>query len=165
MEGTLTGTFNELTTLNGVPLTDEQQLPADALKWGGLEAWGTDMMGPHYAAAWAWAGSCPFRWGERSPPSGRHPRADGGPLAELITEKGASARSSPTASTSARPSWSWRDAAANPRRRDRAAADARHRAFLHTFDDPDAAERHTQQYFEIFGYRAMYKDGWWLAHG
>ena len=24
-------------------------------------------------------------------------------------------------------------------------------------------ERHTQQYFEIFGNRAMYKDGWWLS--
>jgi hypothetical protein len=36
-------------------------------------------------------------------------------------------------------------------------------SFLHTFADPDAEERHTQQYFEIAGYRAMYKDGWWLA--
>ena len=36
-------------------------------------------------------------------------------------------------------------------------------SFLHTFADPGAEERHTQQYFEIFGYRAMYKDGWWLA--
>ena len=64
MEGTLTGTFNELTTLNGVPLTDEQQLQL-ALKWGGLEAWGSDMMGPHYSAAWAWAGNCPFQWGKQ----------------------------------------------------------------------------------------------------
>ena len=36
-------------------------------------------------------------------------------------------------------------------------------SFLHTFADPGAEERHTQQYFEIAGYRAMYKDGWWLA--
>ena len=36
-------------------------------------------------------------------------------------------------------------------------------SFLHTFADPAAEERHTQQYFEIYGYRAMYKDGWWLA--
>ena len=36
-------------------------------------------------------------------------------------------------------------------------------SFLHTFAGPDAEERHTQQYFEIAGYRAMYKDGWWLA--
>ena len=36
-------------------------------------------------------------------------------------------------------------------------------SFLHTFADPGGEERHTQQYFEIYGYRAMYKDGWWLA--
>ena len=30
-------------------------------------------------------------------------------------------------------------------------------------DDAGAAERHTQQYFEILGNRGMYKDGWWLS--
>ena len=64
MEGSLTGTFNECTMLNGVPLTDEQQLQL-VLKWGGLEAWGSDMMAPHYSAAWAWAGNCPFQWGKQ----------------------------------------------------------------------------------------------------
>ncbi len=64
MEGSLTGTFNELTTLNGIPLTDEQQLQL-VLKWGGFEAWGTDMLAPHYSAAWAWAGDCPFQWGKQ----------------------------------------------------------------------------------------------------
>jgi hypothetical protein len=33
-------------------------------------------------------------------------------------------------------------------------------SFASTFDDAKAPERHTQQYFEIFGNRAMYKDGW-----
>jgi arylsulfatase A-like enzyme len=55
-----------------------------------------------------------------------------------------------------------RPAGADPRGGDCPGADARHQ-FLHTFADPDGAERHTQQYFEIYGYRAMYKDGWWLA--
>ena len=32
-----------------------------------------------------------------------------------------------------------------------------------SFTDADAVERHTQQYFETIGNRAMYKDGWWLA--
>ena len=36
-----------------------------ALKWGGLEAWGTEMMYPHYSTAWAWAGNTPFRWGKQ----------------------------------------------------------------------------------------------------
>ena len=35
--------------------------------------------------------------------------------------------------------------------------------FADSLADPDAAERHTQQYFENFGNRAMYKDGWWLS--
>ncbi len=64
LEGTLTGTFNEWTMINGLPLTDEQQLQL-VLKWGGLEAWGTEMMAPHYSAAWAWAGDCPFQWGKQ----------------------------------------------------------------------------------------------------
>ncbi len=33
-------------------------------------------------------------------------------------------------------------------------------SFLYTFDDANAKGRHTQQYFEILGNRAMYKDGW-----
>ena len=36
-------------------------------------------------------------------------------------------------------------------------------SFLYSFDDADAAERHTVQYFEIYGNRAIYKDGWWAA--
>ena len=38
MAGSLTGTFNEFTMMNGIPLTDEQQLQL-VLKWGGLDAW------------------------------------------------------------------------------------------------------------------------------
>ena len=39
MEGTENGTFNEIITLNGIPLTAEQQL--NAIKaYGGLEKWG-----------------------------------------------------------------------------------------------------------------------------
>ena len=64
LEGTLTGTFNEMTTLNGVPLTPEQQMGL-LFKHGGLEAWGGDLMAPHYAAAWAWASNCPFDWGKQ----------------------------------------------------------------------------------------------------
>jgi hypothetical protein len=33
-------------------------------------------------------------------------------------------------------------------------------SFLFTFDDAKAPSRHTQQYFEILGNRAMYKNGW-----
>jgi arylsulfatase len=36
-------------------------------------------------------------------------------------------------------------------------------SFLYSLGDAAAAERHTQQYFEILGNRGMYKDGWWLS--
>ena len=64
MEGTLSGTFNEMTTLNGIPLTPEQQMGL-LFKHGGLEAWGGDLMAPHYSAAWAWASNTPFDWGKQ----------------------------------------------------------------------------------------------------
>ena len=35
--------------------------------------------------------------------------------------------------------------------------------FADSLTDAAAPERHTQQYFETIGNRAMYKDGWWLA--
>ena len=64
MEGSSSGTFNELTMQNGIVLSGEQQL-ALIEQYGGLEAWGTEFMAPHYAAAWAWAGNCPFQWGKQ----------------------------------------------------------------------------------------------------
>jgi len=36
-------------------------------------------------------------------------------------------------------------------------------SFLETFDDANAEERHTVQYFEFAGSRAIYKDGWWAC--
>ena len=37
-------------------------------------------------------------------------------------------------------------------------------SMVYTFDDAKAAERHKTQYFEIFGNRAIYHDGWVAAH-
>jgi arylsulfatase len=34
---------------------------------------------------------------------------------------------------------------------------------IYAFDDADAADRHTTQYFEMFGNRAIYDDGWVAA--
>ena len=37
----------------------------------------------------------------------------------------------------------------------------------YTFDDATATDRHTTQYFELLGGRAIYQDGWWAGtrHG
>ena len=64
MEGTITGSFNELTMQNGIPLTDDMQLQLSEL-YGGLDQWGSAIMDPHYGAAWAWAGNTPFKWGKQ----------------------------------------------------------------------------------------------------
>ena len=81
MEGTLSGTFNEMTTLNGIPLTAEQQMGL-LFKHGGLEAWGGELMAPHYSSAWAWAEQLPVRLGQagRLAPR-RHAQPAGRPLA------------------------------------------------------------------------------------
>lgn len=34
-------------------------------------------------------------------------------------------------------------------------------SLVYSFDDANAPERHTTQYFEVFGNRAIYKDGWY----
>ena len=64
MEGTLTGSFNEMTFLNGVVLDAKEQLKIID-EYGGMEAIGGDHTAPHYAAAWAHAGNTPFQWGKQ----------------------------------------------------------------------------------------------------
>jgi arylsulfatase len=54
-EGMLNGTPNEFTTFNGVPV------PVDAqMLW--YPFWGSDKTFPHFAAPWAWAMDTPFKW-------------------------------------------------------------------------------------------------------
>ena len=40
-------------------------------------------------------------------------------------------------------------------------------SMAYTFDDANAKDRRTTQYFELFGGRAIYHDGWWAGtrHG
>ena len=35
------------------------------------------------------------------------------------------------------------------------------KSLVYSFDDADAKETHTVQYFEMFGNRAIYSDGWY----
>ncbi len=64
MEGTITGSFNEMTFLNGVVLEADQQLKLID-QYGGIEALGGHHSAPHVAAAWAHAGNTPFQWGKQ----------------------------------------------------------------------------------------------------
>ena len=153
MEGAVTGSFNELTMQNGIPLTPEQQLALINL-YGGLDVWGSDLVAPHYAAAWAWAGNCLFQWGKQVASHLGGGTRQGAMVIRypaLITEdRGGCAASSPTVSTSVRRSWSWPGCRSVEAHVDGIAQEAMHgTSFLHTFADSDAEERHTQQYFEI----------------
>jgi arylsulfatase A-like enzyme len=163
MEGTPTGSFNEMTMMNGIPLTDEQQLQL-VLKWGGLEAWGTEVMAPHYAAAWAWAGNCPFQWGKQvaSHLGGtRNPMVVHWPT--RIQEQGG-LRSQFTHVTDVGPTILEAAGVPQPSRIDGIEQKPMvGTSFGYSLEDASAAERHTEQYFEILGNRGMYKDGWYLS--
>jgi arylsulfatase len=54
-EGMLNGTPNEFTTFNGVAVPVKDQF-----LW--YPFWGSDRTFPHYAAGWAWAMDTPFKW-------------------------------------------------------------------------------------------------------
>ncbi len=55
-EGTLEGTFNQMTAYNGI-LT----LP-EAVQMMHYENWGSDKTYPHMSVAWSWAFDTPFKW-------------------------------------------------------------------------------------------------------
>jgi arylsulfatase len=163
MEGTTTGSFNELTFLNGIVLDAEKQLELID-QYGGCEARGGDHTAPHYAAAWAHAGNTPFRWGKQM---ASHLGGTRNPM--VVAWPGRA-----SASGGLRPQFTHvidiaptvLEAAGIPEPKsvdgiEQEPMDGT--SFVYSFSDPGAAEQHTVQYFEMFGSRAMYKDGWWAA--
>jgi arylsulfatase len=163
MEGTITGSFNEMTFLNGLLLDADHQLRLID-EYGGVEALGDEFTAPHFASAWAHANNTPFQWGKqmashlggtRDPMVVAWPsriRPDGKPRSQFAhcidiapTVLEAIGLPQPTAVDGI----------------DQEPMDGT--SFLHTFDDAAAEERHTVQYFENFGSRAIYQDGWWAC--
>jgi arylsulfatase len=163
MEGTLTGSFNWITTTNGVPLTPEMQLELIE-RYGGIEAWGRQIMYPHFSAAWAWAGNAPFQWGKQV---SSHLGGTRSPLVIHWPAKVPAAGAVRTHFTHAidiGPTILEIAGIPQPVEVDGIDQQPMHGVtFANSLTDANAAERHTQQYFETMGYRAMYKDGWWLA--
>ncbi|KAA9111285.1 arylsulfatase [Microbacterium rhizomatis] len=163
LEGTLTGSFNELTMQNGIPLTSEQQLALiDA--HGGLDSWGGPDTAPHCSAAWAWAGNTPFRWGKQvaSHLGGtRNPMVVSWPAA--ITDHGG-LRSQFGHVNDIGPTILEIAGIPEPLTVDGIVQTPMAGTSLaYSFHDADAPEQHTRQYFEIYGNRGMYQDGWWAA--
>jgi arylsulfatase len=153
-EGDMVGTFNEMTAFNGVP-----QTLADQLKY--LDKWGGPETYPHFAAGWAVAGNTPFAWSKQI-------ASDfGGTKNGMVVHwpKGIKSRGelraqwhhvidlAPTVLEAAGLPFP-RSVNGTPQRPFEGVS------FAYTFDDPGAKGRHTTQYFEITGNRAIYHDGW-----
>ena len=163
LEGTITGSFNELTMQNGIPLTDEMQLQL-AERYGGIDAWGGQLMMPHYSAAWAWAGNTPFKWGKQV---ASHLGGTRDPMVvhwpQRVRDRGG-LRSQFTHVIDVGPTILDIAGIPQPTHVDGIAQKPMHgSSFADSLVDPATPEHHTQQYFETIGNRSMYKDGWWLA--
>ncbi|WP_120337308.1 arylsulfatase [Cryobacterium soli] len=163
LEGTTTGSFNELTFLNGLVLDADQQ--TDLIEqYGGIDALGGIHTAPHIAAAWAHASNTPFQWGKQD---ASHLGGTRDPMVVSWPTRlrpGDALRTQFTHVIDIAPTVL--EAAGIPEAKtvDGIAQEPMDgTSFLFSFDDSIAPERHRAQYFEMFGSRAMYQDGWWAA--
>ena len=156
-EGGLTGTFNETIVLNGLPDPEEDQLQY-------MDDWGGPSSYPHFQAGWAVATNTPFEWTKQV---ASHYGGTRNPLVvhwpEGIKAKG-EIRSQWHHVTDIAPTVM--EAAGLPF--PTSVNGSVQKPFegvsvIYAFDDADAADRHTTQYFEMFGNRAIYNDGWVAA--
>jgi arylsulfatase A-like enzyme len=158
-EGMLNGTPNEFTTFNGVEVPVKDQF-----LW--YEFWGSDRTFPHFAAPWAWAMDTPFKWMKQvashfggtaqglamswpghinDPGSIRRQFHHIIDIAPTILQATGIAQPQTINGIKQRPiegvsmDYTWDKANAN------------------------APTRHTTQYFEMLGNRAIYHDGWVAA--
>jgi len=155
-EGMLNGTPNEFTTFNGVEVPVKDQY-----LW--YEFWGSERTFPHFAAPWSWAMDTPFKW-----------------MKQVASHYGGTAQGVAM-------SWPGHiDDAGGIRRQFHHLIDIvptileatgipapdtingikqstiEGTSMAYTWDKSNAKEpsRHTTQYFEMLGNRAVYHDGW-----
>src|SRR5271157_6095485 len=155
MEGTLTGSFNEMTFLNGVALDADHQL-ALIETYGGIEELGGDHTAPHVAAAWAHAGNTPFQWGKQM---ASHLGGTRNPMVVAWPGKikaGGRMRTQFTHCIDIGPTVLEAIGLPEPKVVDGIGQEPMDgTSFAYTFADASAAERHTTQYFEFGGARAI----------
>jgi arylsulfatase A-like enzyme len=153
-EGGLEGTYNEMMALNGIPGKAEQML-------GYYDEWGSPNTFPHFSVGWAHACNTPFQWAKQV--ASHFGGTRNGMVVHWpngIKAKG-EIRSQFTHVTDLAPSIM--EAAGLPfptSVNGTVQIPFSGNSFLSTFDNANAAETHTTQYFEMFGNRGIYQDGW-----
>jgi arylsulfatase len=153
-EGTLHGLFNEFAVANAIAPTVEMNMKF-------YDAWGTDQTYPHYAVGWAWAWDTPYQWTKQVAShfgGTRNGMAVSWPA--RIKDKGGIRNQFhhvidvvPTIL----------EAAGVPQPERVNGIDQRPIegvSMAYTWGDAKAADRRTTQYFEMFGSRAIYHEGW-----
>ncbi|HEY2799363.1 MAG TPA: arylsulfatase [Chthoniobacterales bacterium] len=154
MEGTLSGAFNELATLQGIPENSAFLLQH-------LDELGSAKASNHIPVGWAWAANTPFQWGKQV---ASHFGGTRNPLVIAWPDriKGAGGIRtqfhhvidiSPTIL----------EAAHLPQPTEINGVKQKPIegvSMVYSFDDPKAAGTRHIQYFEMLGNRALYKDGW-----
>lgn len=154
-EGGLEGLYREMRFANGLPTTLQDNLAH-------YDEWGGPATTPHYHAGWAMAGNTPFRYFKQS-------AHEGGARVPMILSwpKGIAARGvrsqyghvidiSPTILEAA--------GIEPPPAVDGVAQQRIDGVALnYSFASPKAPERHTVQYYELWGNRGIYANGWKAA--
>ncbi len=153
-EGGMEGSFNYLAGLNGYESTTREILDR-------FDELGTSSSYPHYPAAWALALDTPYQWAKQV---ASH---YGGTRNGLIVRWPAGIEGP----SGLRHQWH-HCVDITPTILEAAGIPAPHTvdgvaqmpmegiALNYTFDEADADERHSTQYFEIFGNRGIYHEGW-----
>jgi len=153
-EGGPEGAYNEMMAMNGIISTAAINMPH-------LDEWGGPSTFPHYAIGWAWAGDTPFQWTKQI--ASHYGGTTNGVVVRWparIKAKG-EVRSQFTHVTDLAPTVL--EAAGLPFPKSVNGATQRPfdgTSMVYTFDNPKAKETHTTQYFEMFGNRGIYYDGW-----
>ena len=154
MEGTLKGSFNEMVSLNG-----QKEDPAYVLAH--IDQLGGPSSYNHFPVGWAWAMNTPFQWGKQVAShfgGTRNPLVVSWPA--KITDKGG-----------IRPQFhdvidvapTLLEAAGIPQPTEVNGVIQKPIegvSMVYSFADAKAKDTHVTQYFEMFGNRALYHDGW-----
>jgi arylsulfatase A-like enzyme len=154
-EGGPEGTYNEMMALNGIVGKADQMMSH-------IDTWGDPTTFPHFAIGWAWAGNTPFQWtkqvashfgGTRNGMAIHWPngiKSGGGALRSQFHHV---VDIAPTALEAAKIPHPKEVNGVKQRPMDGV-------SMLYSTDDANAKDRRTTQYFEMFGNRGIYHDGW-----